>query len=222
MSMLQATGWLGNLTNEELNQVEKRGILKRYCAKKIIFEKDEVLNRYYYVVDGLIQAYHQNRDGRKWIVGQFSQGDLFPHTGLVGDETIYPASSKTLASSILFVIDRQAARELIHRIPSLGQWITQFLANKNQELISRFSDLVLEPALSQLVSLLKRLARQSGIQVSDGWVLIPNLMAEQDLAAYIGVAPETVSRLFRRLYRRNCAKSAGRGKIYVNFDKLPI
>ncbi|MCQ2010201.1 MULTISPECIES: Crp/Fnr family transcriptional regulator [Sporolactobacillus] len=219
MSELKAIGWFQNLKDDELKQVEAMGIMKQYRAKEAVFVQGEILTHYFFVVDGLIHAYHQNRDGKKWIASLFSCGDLFPHTGLVDEENRYPANGETITPCTLFMIRREKMHELMNCFPSIERQLTQFFAKKSQELMNRYSDSVLEPALVQLVSLLKRLAQQSGVRATDGWVLISAMMTEQDMAGYIGVTPETVSRLLNRLYREKRAKSAGRGKIYIDLDK---
>jgi cAMP-binding proteins - catabolite gene activator and regulatory subunit of cAMP-dependent protein kinases len=219
MSELKAIGWFQNFTDDELKQVAAMGSLNQYRAKEAVFVQGETLTHYFFVVDGLVHAYHQNKDGKKWIASLFSCGDLFPHTGLVDEETQYPANSETITPCLLFAIKWEKMHELIRCYPSLERRLTQFFAKKSQELMNRYSDSVLEPALVQLVSLLKRCAQQSGVQAADGWVLISTMMTEQDMAGYMGVTPETVSRLLNRLYREKRAKSAGRGKIYIDLDK---
>ncbi|MCO7125407.1 Crp/Fnr family transcriptional regulator [Sporolactobacillus shoreicorticis] len=219
MTELKATGWFQGLSQEAMNQIKSSGTFRTFQEKEIIFLQDDVLTHYFFVVNGLVRAFHQNKLGKKWIVSLFSQGDLFPHVGLADHAAVYPASAEALAPTTLFSIKQTVMQQLLHRYPVIQQQFTAFLAMKSQELINRYSDSVLEPALVQLVSLLKRLAQQSGMRVSNGWVLIPNLMTEQDMAAYIGVAPETVSRLLNRLYRERRAKSAGRGRIYIDLDK---
>lgn len=219
MSELKAIGWFQNFTDDELKQVAAMGTMKQYGTKEAVFVQGETLTHYFFVVEGLVHAYHQNKDGKKWIASLFSCGDLFPHAGLVDEETQYPANSEAITACTLLVIKREKMHELMRSYPSLERRLTQFFARKSQELMNRYADSILEPALVQLVSLLKRIALQSGAQVTDGWVLISTMMTEQDMAGYIGVTPETISRLLNRLYREKRAKSAGRGKIYIDLAK---
>ncbi|MDF2909478.1 MAG: Crp/Fnr family transcriptional regulator [Sporolactobacillus laevolacticus] len=219
MSVLKAIGWFQDFTDEQLKEIESAGQIKKYAAKELLFVQGEPLTEYFYVVDGLVHAYHQNKDGKRWIASLFASGDLFQHTGLADDETRYPANGGTITACSLFMIGRANMHELMQRYPVLERRLTEFLAKKSQELMNRYADSVLEPALDQLVSLLKRLAKPSGIPAAGGWVLIPNVMTEQDMAGYLGVTPETISRLLNRLYREKRAKSAGRGKIYIDLDQ---
>ncbi|WP_262392545.1 Crp/Fnr family transcriptional regulator [Sporolactobacillus inulinus] len=219
MSVLKATGWFQDFTDEQLREIASFGRIKRIADKKLLFVQGEPLTDYFFVVDGLVHAYHQNKEGKRWIASLFASGDLFPHVGLADDESHYPANGGTITPCLLLVISRTNMQKLMLRYPVLERRLTEFLAKKSRELMNRYADSVLEPALNQLLSLLKRLASTSGTPASSGWTLIRHAMTEQDMAGYLGVTPETVSRLLNRLYREKRAKSAGRGKIYIDLER---
>ncbi|RYL92301.1 Crp/Fnr family transcriptional regulator [Sporolactobacillus sp. THM7-4] len=220
MKGLQAVGWLEGLSDQDIQWIERQGAYQSYQARETIFLQGEELTAYFFVLEGLVSTYHQNEEGKKWIASLFSRGDFFPHVGLMNQQHKYPACCEAIAASTLFVLPRGSMDDVFHKFPSIREHLTVFLTEKSQELISRFSDSVLESASHRLVSFLKKLSAKSGNQGEDGWCLISHDMTEQDMAEYIGVTPETISRILHRLYRESRARKVGRKQISVNLKRL--
>ncbi len=217
---LRPIGWLEGLSRSSLQEIETKGIIKEFHAKESIFLSGEKLKHYYFVIKGSVAIYKQNGEGKKWIASLLTDGDFFPHVGFNQTDPNYPGNAEALSDSVLFVISKQQMNTLFNQYPTIHEHLTLFLTAKNQELITRFSNSVLETASHQLVSLLKRLASQSGEKVDDDWILIEHGMTVQNMAEYIGVTQETVSRILHQLYRDNKAKKVGQKKICVNYRLL--
>lgn len=119
---LPATGWLKELSEEALFQIETKGSFRFYQPQETVFLQEKELDNYYIVVSGLANAYHQNDEGKRWIVSLFSKGDLFPHIGLINDEHVYPANSETLSTCTLFVIRRDEMNTIFASYPEIRQY----------------------------------------------------------------------------------------------------
>ncbi|RYL92584.1 Crp/Fnr family transcriptional regulator [Sporolactobacillus sp. THM19-2] len=220
MVHLSNDGWLEGLTKEELQAVEEKGTFRSCRPRETVFYDGEKLTAYYLVVDGLISAYHQNSEGKKWVASLFSHGDLFPHVGLLNQARTYPASAETITSGTLFRLSRKAMAEILSTYPSIRAHLERFLTEKNQELMARISDSVFGTASGRLAAFLRKLVEKSGVRQTDGRYLLKLNMTEQDIAEYIGVTPETVSRILRDLYDKRAAEKAGKGKLIIRPDRL--
>lgn len=194
--------------------------MKNYQAKTLVFLKDKSLTHYFFVVKGLVAVYRQNSDGKRWIASLIGEGTFFPHMGFDQPTAVYPANAETLTECMLLVVSREDMARLMRDYPTLQEHLTQFLSEKNQELMTRCSDSLLESAAHRLAQLLRQLALQSETPAEDGWYLISDALTEENMADYIGVTQETVSRIMSRFYQDNKVKRAGRKKVYVNPEKL--
>ncbi|MDD9147529.1 MULTISPECIES: Crp/Fnr family transcriptional regulator [unclassified Sporolactobacillus] len=218
MQQLPAAGWLKGLSEEALHHIEIKGVFRHYPSKETVFLQKSELTHYYIVVSGLANAYRQNEDGKRWTAGLFSKGDLFPHVGLLDDKHEYPANSETLSECTLLVIPRNEMRMIFASNPQIRLYLTLFLTEKSQDLIARFSDSVLGTAADRVLSFLKKLACNSGIRESDGRYLIDLGLTEQNIAEYIGVTPETVSRVLNRLCEEGKVEKLARKKLLVRLQ----
>lgn len=180
-------------------EVEKMGVFRDYSARELLFLQGKRLSHYYFVLDGLVSTYHQNEQGKKWVASFFSNGDFFPHVGLASEGGIYPASAEIVTDTTLFLLPASQAQKLFSAIPQLQVQLTQFLFNKSQELMTRFSASLFDGSSEQLLAFLQNIAMKIGQQQTDGRFLVRLPMKERDLADYIGLAPETISRAFRQL-----------------------
>ncbi|MTT31349.1 cyclic nucleotide-binding domain-containing protein [Terrilactibacillus sp. BCM23-1] len=217
---LRPIGWLEGLSEASVQEIETKGIIKEFHAKESIFLNGEKLTHYYFVIKGSVAIYKQNEEGKKWIASLLSEGEFFPHVGFNQTKSVYPGNAEALSDSVLFVLSKQQMNTLFNKYPTIHEHLTLFLTVKNQELMTRFSNSVLETASDQLISLLKRLASESGEKVDGDWILIEHGMTVQNMAEYIGVTQETISRILHQLYRDNKAKKAGQKKICVNLKLL--
>lgn len=220
MSVLQAEGWLEDLSGPALRQIESCGLLRTCRAKTLVFLKGKALTHYFFVAEGLIAVYRQNRDGKRWIASLIGEGTFFPHIGFEQPAAVYPANAETLTNCTFITVPREDMVRFMHEFPSLQEHLTRFITEKNQELITRCSDSLLESAAHRLTQLLKQLARHSGIRAGDGWYLIRDPLTEENMADYIGVAQETVSRIMSLFYREGKVRRDGRKKIYVHLKRL--
>ncbi|GGL43455.1 Crp/Fnr family transcriptional regulator [Sporolactobacillus putidus] len=220
MSVLRAEGWLKDQHESVLRQIESRGRLRSYQAKTLVFLKGKSLTHYFFVVKGLVAVYRQNSEGKRWIASLIGEGTFFPHIGFDRPSAVYPANAETLTECTFLIVHRKDMVCLMREYPSLQEHLTQFLSEKNQELMTRCSDSLLESAAHRLAQLLKQLALQSEAQAEDGWYLISDTLTEENMADYIGVTQETVSRIMSRFYQGNKVKRVGRKKIYVNPEQL--
>ncbi|MCI1858207.1 MAG: Crp/Fnr family transcriptional regulator [Sporolactobacillus sp.] len=220
MSVLQAEGWLEGLSHSALRQIESQGRIRTYQAKSVIFIKGKPLMHYFFVAKGLVAVYRQNRDGKRWIASLIGSETFFPHIGFEQPSAVYPANAEALTDCTLLAVRKVEMTRLMHDFSSLQDQLTRFFAEKSQELITRCSDSLLESAEHRLIQLLKQLALQSAKRTDDGWYSVGDILTEENMADYIGVTQETVSRIMTRLYRDRIVRRSGRKKICLNLQRL--
>jgi CRP/FNR family transcriptional regulator, nitrogen fixation regulation protein len=159
-----------------------------YPRNSEIFGENEPAEYLYKVVSGSVRTYKVLNDGRRQVGGFYLAGDIF---GLeFADE--HTLSAEAIADTKVLVVKRSAINALAGRDASVAQ---QLFTLTGREL-SRVQDrilLLIKSAQERVASfLLEMAARASGNAIE-----LP--MSRQDIADYLGLTIETVSRTLTSL-----------------------
>lgn len=181
---------VGLIDADALDQsMQLMGATMAYPRNSEIFGENEPADYLYKVVSGGVRTYKILSDGRRQIGGFYLPGDIF---GLeFADE--HSLSAEAITDTKVLVIKRSAITALAGRDASVG---SQLFALTGREL-HRVQDrimLLVKSAQERVASfLLEMSARVSG----DNAIELP--MSRQDIADYLGLTIETVSRTLTSL-----------------------
>jgi len=165
------------------------GATMAYPCNSEIFGEGEPAEYLYKVMNGSVRTYKILRDGRRQVGGFYLPGDIF---GLeFADE--HTLSAEAIADTKVLVVKRTALNALAGRDASIAQ---QLFALTGREL-GRVQDrimLLIKSAQERVAAFLLEMAeRASGSDI----VELP--MSRQDIADYLGLSVETVSRTLSAL-----------------------
>jgi len=159
------------------------------------------------VVAGVVKLFKLLADGRRQIVGFLVPGDMF---GLAPNDQ-YTASAEAVSSVTVCRCSRRQLERAFAEFPGVER---RFLDAVNRELVAAQDQMVLlgrktahERVASFLLSLSKR--RPS----ADDSIDLP--MTRTDIADYLGLTTETVSRVFTVLKTSGCIAANGSSKVYI-------
>ena len=181
---------VGSIDADALDQsMQLMGATMAYPRNSEIFGENEPADYLYKVVSGGVRTYKILSDGRRQIGGFYLPGDIF---GLeFADE--HSLSAEAITDTKVLVIKRSAITALAGRDASVG---SQLFALTGREL-HRVQDrimLLVKSAQERVASfLLEMSARVSGANAIE----LP--MSRQDIADYLGLTIETVSRTLTSL-----------------------
>jgi CRP/FNR family transcriptional regulator len=180
----------------ELREFEQLGRHVHFAACETVFAQEEMTTSFYNLLDGAMRLYKLLPDGRRQIVGFALPGDFL---GM----TTSPRHNFSADAIGEVVVCRFA------RAPFL-----QFIEDK-PHLLRRINDLAvreLNKAQDHMVLLGRRSAEEKVAAFLIGWRdrleplsgpsrTVPLPMSRQDIADYLGLTIETVSRTFTKLER---------------------
>jgi CRP/FNR family transcriptional regulator, anaerobic regulatory protein len=166
--------------------------LQRKAPGEIVFTEGDEANSVYEIVSGMIRLVRLLPDGRRQITGFCASGHLL---GLA-PEGVHVYTAEAITEVTLCRYGRAAFERLIEETPSFAK---QLLAATSHELSANQDQMLLlgrKTAMERVASFFLRLAeRQAG---GDADCLdIP--MTRYDIADYLGLTVETVSRTFTKL-----------------------
>ncbi len=165
------------------------GAMMTYPRNTEIFGENEPAEYLYKIVSGSVRTYKILSDGRRQVGGFYLPGDIF---GLeFADE--HTLSAEAISDAKVLVVKRGALNTLAGRDPGVAQ---QLFALTGREL-HRVQDrilLLIKNARERVASFLLEMAERTS---ENNTIELP--MSRQDIADYLGLTIETVSRTLTAL-----------------------
>ncbi|KRK73774.1 Crp-like transcriptional regulator [Levilactobacillus namurensis DSM 19117] len=197
---------------QELNQEQRTSIAKvtrPIHAQKgeTIYRPEEVSQTLYIVNVGQVRLYHLGEDGKERVLRVLNPGDFIGEIALFTDEIHQDYAEATKATE-LCTISRTSLTELLDRVPPLALSLLGALAVRLRVAQRQATLLAIPDALPRLAGYLLELSHQK-----TGTLTLP--MSKQDLAAYLGMTPESLSRKLKQLVTAGAVATVGRRQLTV-------
>ena len=172
-----------------VDQMDLMGARMSFTRNSEIYGENEPADYVYKVVSGAVRTYKIFDDGRRQIGGFYFPGEAF---GLeLGDE--HEFSAEAIDNSVILVVKRSAMVALADREPDMARKLWSFTASELQR-VQKHMLLLVKSAEERVACFLLEMA---GRLQSTEAVDLP--MSRQDIADYLGLTIETVSRTLTQL-----------------------
>jgi len=194
------TSFLSNIGNENVNG-GGNGIRTMVQPKQMVFYEGDPAEYVYEVVEGTVKLYKLLSDGRRQITGFFFPGDLIG----VGLYDEHSHSAEAITEVTLRKISRTRLQEAMSQNPVIGRHVFGLAAD---ELAAAQDQLLLlgrKSPVEKVASFLLKLSERNG-ERGEAATPIYLPMARSDIADYLGLTTETVSRTFSRLRRERAIR----------------
>jgi CRP/FNR family transcriptional regulator len=207
-----------NLTETELEQLEK--IVKRkppLQPGQHLYRAGDASLSLYAVRSGTLKSYYTTDDGDEQVLGFTLPGEMVGFDGL--SDGHYTSNSVVLETSCVCALPYERLEELCHTTPGLHKQIMRVVGREitfNHQMLLLLGKRSAEARLATfLVSLSKRY-RARGLSATE--FNLP--MSRQDIGNYLGLAIETVSRLFAHFQEQNLLTVNRRRVVLHDLDRL--
>lgn len=174
------------------------------CVQHLEFKKNEVVYQEGDVPKGLmivnrgcLKAYKDSYQGRRQIYYVFHEGSFFGENNLLFDQKIMYSVIASVPSQVC-LIQKKDLDELLKKYPELSQKILQEVLKRLEHMEIAIQSLSIKDVDGRIKAFLLEMALQSGTKTEKGLV-IQLSMNRQEIADYLGIARETVSRKFGQL-----------------------
>ena len=171
------------------NSIELMGAAMPFARNAEIYGENEPAEYLYKVVSGAVRTYKVLSDGRRQIGGFYLPGDIF---GLeVGDDHTF--SAEAITECKVLVIKRNTLVALAGRDNEVARQLWAMTAGELQRAQSHIL-LLIKTAQERVAGFLLEMATRGA---SGNEIELP--MSRQDIADYLGLTIETVSRTLTQL-----------------------
>ena len=177
-------------------------LLERYVKRKRILKRGQILYRageeftcVYAIRSGSVKTYISTDDGRLQITGFHIPGELLGLNAM--DDKRYNCEAMALETTSVCEISLDCFEELARQVPSVHYQMLRLMSKEiklNQELMLLLGK---KNAEERLATYLLALSRRFGLR-NYSPTRFTLSMSRGDIGDYLGIAEETVSRIFTR------------------------
>lgn len=170
-----------------------------------LFRSGDRCSGLYLVLEGQVRIYRTATDGREQTLSLEGAGRPVAELPLF-DGGPYPASAVTAAPSRLAFLPRAEFEHAFKTDPDVATAVVRALGGRLRHLVQLVETLAFRDVAARLAMLLADQADQRGTAVDDG-VRLELLRTQEQLAAAIGTARESVSRAMKQLKAKGLIRS---------------
>lgn len=184
---------------------------------EVLYRTGDSLRSLYAVRRGTFKTSGIMEDGRVHVTGFFLSGEILGFDAITSDR--HPCTAEALETSDVCEIPYEGLEALGQQIPGLQHQLLRIMSReivRDEQMLIMLGRMTAEERLASfLVSFSRRQVRR-GLSETD----LSLAMSRQDLGYYLGLALETVSRLFSRFQEQELIEVIGRQVRLLDLDQL--
>jgi CRP/FNR family transcriptional regulator, anaerobic regulatory protein len=182
-----------------------------------LFHVGDPFQAIYAVRSGSIKTYTPTDDGHEQVIGFHLPGELAGLDAINGD--VHPCAAKALETTSVCEIPFARLEELSDRVPSLQRQLLRVLSKEilhDHKLLMLISKKAAEERLAALLVSLSARFHRRGFSATEFHLS----MSRNDMGNYLGLAVETVSRLFTRFQDEGLLKVQRKHVCLLDLQRL--
>lgn len=174
---------------------------------EVLFDSGAPFEAIYAVRTGAMKSKTLSEDGQEQITGFHLPGEILGLDGIHGGH--HPSTAVALETTSVCQMPFETLDDLAERIPALFRQLLRLMSQElhsESEMLQALARRSAEERLAMLLLGLRARFVRRGLSATN--IRLP--MSRQDLGNYLGLTPETLSRLFRRFSERGIIEADGR------------
>ena len=183
---------------------------------QVIFNEGDIVKGVYFVYGGIVKVHKKWGAEKELLIRFASNGAIFGHRGL-GGNNLYPISATALEDSTICFVEIDFFESTMRVNPNFTYSLMMFFASELQESEKKMRNLAHMPVKGRVAQALTSLQNQFGTK-EDGSIKIT--LSRQDLASYTGTTYETVFRVLTEMQKEEIIEATGKKIIVIDQEKL--
>lgn len=205
----------GSLELSELEELERISHVTSFAPKAMLFEQGAVAGCVFNVTEGVVRLYKSLPDGRRQIMGFALPGDflglaLMDRYGVTAEAVTQVRVCRFMRPSFLNYVDDKP-----HLLKRLHEFAGHELSLAQDQMLLLGRKTAEEKVAAFLIALQARYSRIGPVSVT-----VPLRMSRQDIADYLGLTIETVSRTLTKLAREKIILIVPDGVRLLSVERL--
>ena len=202
-----------NLNGGELLEIVENINHKEYAKGEMIFSEGDKANTLYFINEGKIKIYKYTKDGKEQILYVLSEGDIFGELHLIKPSK-YGFNSKAIEDAKICTLTKDEMKEIMMKNPEISIKVLETLGERLSKVENLAQNLATNDVDSRMAYLLLDLMEKYG-EGSGENISINLPLSREDMANYIGVTRETISRKLKKFEDEELIKIVGTKNIII-------
>lgn len=196
--------------------LKAKGKTRSFTSKQIIYVENDEPTHLYYLKKGQVKTYKRAKDGRELSSTLYHDGDFFGYESLC-KATAYADNAATMNESEIIMIAKADFMDYLLNHQEIAGAFIQLLSGSVQEKEEQMLKLAYHSVRKRVADALVQVADKFGTQGNDGCIL---KISRDDLAALVGTASETVSRMLADFKDEKLIEKDGNAIKILSIEKL--
>lgn len=202
-----------SLDKEDLKHVVSMIVQRKYPMNTLITKVGTIHQSLIIVSKGKIKVSGYSPEGKEQIMYLLAEGDFFGARNLLHDKES-EFNIQAIEDTVVCAIEKNNFQKLLREFPEISLKIMQVLCDRLDKMESMFRKISPKDVDSRINMLLLEFSNKYGRRQENG-ILIELPMTKLDMASYIGVARETLSRKLTSLKEEGIIEIVGKKKILI-------
>ena len=194
------------LNYDEMMEVASITTSRDYKKGEMIYIAGEKKKTLYVIHKGKVKLTRISPSGKEQIISILGPGDFMGELSLFNDEPI-TNNAEALEDTTVCIIDGDKLKEIMAKYPTIAFKVLEELSRRLKRAENLIENLGVNDVETRIVQTLLDLADENGVINLD--------ISKKDLAAYMGMSQETLSRKLSYFQDKGLIKQIGHRRIEI-------
>lgn len=194
------------LSDEALEAVARRSVVKRYPKDTMLFREGEEARGLFVIVEGSARVYRSSQDGREQVLHVEYPVKSLAELPLL-DGSPYPASARAAEDSRILFLPRESFEWLYRHNPEIADATVRELGRRLRRLLRLVDKLALKDVPARVATVLLEQATLAGVARDGGSFALES--THEEMADALGTTRESVSRAMSKLRKQGAIGQKG-------------
>ena len=209
---LRNIGIFRDLKKESLEKIHNILEERAYLKGEDIFLEGQSAKGVFIIKSGKVKIYKSSSFGKEHILHILSDGNAFAEVCILSN-SVYPASSKALEDSIVYIIDNKKLEKLIIENGDISLEIIKLMSKRLIDISKQVETVALRDSLGKVSSLILRMLNENKAGIKNESIIKLDL-SRQDMASMVSLTRES--------FTRSLIKLKEMGIIELNKDEIKV
>lgn len=203
---IQMVPIFSTLNYDEMMEVASITTSRDYKKGEMIYIAGEKKKTLYVIHKGKVKLTRISPSGKEQIISILGPGDFMGELSLFNDEPI-TNNAEALEDTTVCIIDGDKLKEIMAKYPAIAFKVLEELSRRLKRAENLIENLGVNDVETRIVQTLLDLADENGVINLD--------ISKKDLAAYMGMSQETLSRKLSYFQDKGLIKQIGHRRIEI-------